>query len=412
MNVYIIGTGVDGNKTLTAEAKNAIENSALLIGAERMISPYENSGKELFASYDADKITEKIMNSNYDNISVLMSGDCGFFSGAKKLLPMLKNIAGCSAEIIPGISSAAYLCAKTGLTYENMKFISLHGKRGNPVINVRMNEKCFFLLGNISPQNDICHKLCRSGMSDVKIYIGEDLGYENEKIISGTAGELKDYSPEEKLSVLIALNENYLKYIPAGISDDEFIRAEKIPMTKSEVRCLAVSALNICHDSVCWDIGSGSGSVSVEMAFRCPDGMVVFFEKNDAAFRLTAGNLIKFGCDNFLPGFGKFPDEYDLSDKPSQNKFGGYPKPDKVFIGGSSGNMCEIFECIHEKNKFADICVTAVSLETLNETVGLFEKYCGNYSVTQTAAARTKKIGGHTMLNAQNPVFIIKGRLA
>ena len=402
MKVFIVGIGTDGISTLTREAEKAVSESELIIGAERMVRRYEDSGKEIFINYDPEKITEKIKNSRAEKISVLMSGDCGFFSGAKKLVPMLENEVGCETEMIGGISSAVYFCAKTGISYENMKFISLHtydAVIGKIAVNVRMNEKCFFLLGGNYPAFFLCRRLCDYGLKDVKIYIGENLGYENEKIICGSAEELADYRGE-KLAVLIAVNEDHIDYIPSGINDDEFIRDDKIPMTKSEVRCIAVSGLNIAHDSVCWDIGSGSGSVSVEAAFRCPDGKVCAFDRSSEAYRLTRENACKFGCDNIIAVKGECPDI--LEDAES---------PDKVFIGGSSGRLKEIFQCVYNKNPYADITVTAVSVETLGESVRLFEEYGGSFSVTQAAVTRTKRIGRHTMFNALNPVYIIKGTL-
>lgn len=169
-------------------------------------------------------------------------------------------------------------------------------------------------------------------------------------------------------------------------------------MTKSAVRGNIVSSLEIASDSVCWDIGCGTGSVTIEMAFHCPNGMVYGFDKNSEAIGLTMENARRFGCDNIKAAEGICPDI--LQDAPA---------PDKVFIGGSSGNMGDIFKCIHEKNPHADIVVSAVSLETLRQAQDAFEG--GEYDIIQLAVTETRKIGSHTMLNAQNPIFILKGKL-
>ena len=86
------------------------------------------------------------------------------------------------------------------------------------------------------------------------------------------------------------------------------------------------------------------------------------------------------------------------------------PAPDKVFIGGSSGNMVEIFECAYQKKESADITVSAVSLETLEQAVEAFKRFGKECSIMQIAVTETKKVGSHTMLTAQNPVFIIRGK--
>lgn len=394
MNVYIIGTGVNGSSSLTREAVVAIEHSQILIGAERMLAEYSGCGKKLVNAYKPEEICNILRSCTYNTASVLMSGDCGFFSGTKKLLPLIEDM---KPVIISGISSAAYFCSRINLSYEAMKFISLHGKNANIAVNVRMNEKCFFLLGGDMDAADICRRLCKYGLSDVTVHIGENLGYQIENCRSGKARDLMNIHTE-KLSVLVTENPDYLRYIPSAISDSEFIRSS-IPMTKSAVRGNIVSRLNICHDSVCWDIGCGTGSVSVEMAFRCPDGKVMAFDKKSEAAELTARNAQKFGCDNIFVNEGICPDVLKNA-----------PSPDKVFVGGSCGNMAEIFECAYQKNEFADITVSAVSLETLEQAVRAFERFGREYSVMQIAVTETRKLGSHTMLTAQNPVFIIKSR--
>ena len=394
MKVYIIGTGVNSRCSLTREAVESIENSQILIGAERMLAEYSGCGKKLVNAYKPEDICGILRSSSYNTAAVLMSGDCGFFSGTKKLLPLIEDM---KPVIISGISSAAYFCGRINMSYETMKFVSLHGKNANIAVNVRMNEKCFFLLGGDMNAADVCQKLCEFGLSDVTVHIGENLGYENEICRSGQARDFINIHTE-KLSVLVTENPGHLRHVPSAISDSEFIR-DSIPMTKSTVRGNIVSGLNICHDSVCWDIGCGTGSVSVEMAFRCPDGKVLAFDKKLEAAELTARNAQKFGCDNIFVHEGICPDVLK-----------NVSAPDKVFVGGSSGNMEKIFECAYQKNEFADITVSAVSLETLEQAVKAFERFGREYSVMQIAVTETRKVGSHTMLTAQNPVFIIKGR--
>lgn len=396
MKVYIVGIGMDGDKTITREAEAAINEAQLLIGAERMLSPFSQLGKEMFCSYLPKDIAAKISSCGYDCTAVLMSGDCGFFSGTKKLLPLLSRH---DVKVIAGISSAVYFCSRLGLSYEQMKFVTLHGHSSNIAVNVRLNQLCFFLLGGEMTAAKVCRRLCDYGMGSVKVHIGADLGYPTERVISGKAADLTDCDAEG-LAVMIAENPDALRHIPSAISDGEFQR-EKVPMTKSEVRCIAVAKLNICADSVVWDIGCGTGSVSVEAAYRCPDGRVIAIDKKAEAAELTQKNARLFGCDNIEVIEGECPQ--CLADVQA---------PDKVFIGGSSGNMGVIFAAVHAKNPKADMVVTAVSLETLSEAVSCFEKYGKAPEIVQIAVTRTEKLGSHTMLKAQNPVFIISGGLS
>lgn len=394
MKIYIIGIGMEGKKTLTAEAKTAIENAELLIGADRMLEPFSDLKKEQFISWKSDEIAEYLKEKNVRTAAVLMSGDCGFYSGAEKLVTAL---SGYETEIISGISSPVYFCSKIKKPWQDMKFVSLHGTDGNVVRNVCRNEYCFFLLGGDVTPAEICGKLCEYGRENISVYIGENLGYDNEKIYCGTAKDFRN-AECEKLCVMITENPDYECSVRCGIDDSCFIRGN-VPMTKSEIRSTVISKLDISRKAVCWDIGCGTGSVSVEMALQCCDGRVYAIDKNEEATELTKQNAHKFGCDNIEIICGSAP-----------GMLSGFPAPDKVFVGGSCGKIREILSIAYEKNSKAEVVVTAVSLETLNEAVGAFSEFgIDNPEIVQLAVTRTKKIGKHTMLFAENPIFVIKG---
>lgn len=394
MKIYIIGIGMEGQKTLTAEAKTAIEKADLLIGAIRMLEPFLHIEKECFISWKSDEIAEYLKGKTIETAAVLMSGDCGFFSGAQKLISALSDY---ETEIISGISSPVYFCSKIKKPWQNMKFVSLHGADNSIVRNVCGNEYCFFLLGGDVTPAEICGKLCMYGRENISVYIGENLGYDNEKISCGNAADFRD-KKSEKLCVMVTENTDYERSIPFGIDDSRFIRGS-VPMTKSEIRSTVISKLNIGRNDMCWDIGCGTGSVSVEMALQCCDGRVYAIDKNEEAVSLTRKNSHKFGCDNIEIISGTAP----------ENLFD-FPAPDKVFIGGSCGKISEILKIVYEKNPKAEIVITAVSIETLNEAVAAFSGFgIDNPEIVQLAVTRTKKIGNHTMLSAENPIFIIKG---
>jgi precorrin-6Y C5,15-methyltransferase (decarboxylating) len=170
-------------------------------------------------------------------------------------------------------------------------------------------------------------------------------------------------------------------------------------MTKSEIRSSVISKLDIGRNDICWDIGCGTGSVSVEMALQCYDGAVYAVDKNDEAVKLSAENAFRFGCDNIKIISGEATQV--ISD---------FPAPDRVFIGGSCGKIKEIMNAVYDKNICAEIVITAVSLETLNEAVEAFSHFkVYNPEIVQIAVTRTRKLGNHTMLSAENPIFIIKG---
>lgn len=193
----------------------------------------------------------------------------------------------------------------------------------------------FLLGGEITPAH-ICREICEYDLKNINVYIGENLALENEKIYLGKAQNFIELECG-KLCVMITENENYERGVLSGIPDNDFIRGD-VPMTKSEVRSVIISKLNIGENDVCWDIGCGTGSVSVEMALHCYNGTVFSVDKNSSAIDLIMKNKHKFGCDNISVLYGNAPE--CLVD---------FPAPSKVFIGGSCGKIEEIIGTVYKK---------------------------------------------------------------
>lgn len=381
MSIYIIGVGMGGKNELTLEAWEKINEADIVIGAKRITEPFSN-GKKVFYEYDADKITEILANESYNNAAVLFSGDVSFFSGAKKLQEILENVT-----ILPGISSMSYFCGKIGMSYDNMNVVSMHGRDCNIVSEVRGHKKTFMLFGE-----NPCNKLCQYGLGDVTVYIGENLSYENERILTGSAEELRDIKTES-LSVAVIINENYDSRTRIGICDSEFITGN-VPMTKREVRAVSMSLLEIRDDDICIDIGAGTGSVTVEMALAAVKGKVYAVEKNIEAVTLIKENTIKFHTDNVEVICGEATEVIpDL------------PKADKIFIGGSSGKLEKIIEMCDCKK----VVINAITIETLLAAVSALKEFGYDFTVTQVSVARGKKVGSYNMMTALNPIFILCG---
>ena len=158
--IHIIGTGMDGDRTLTLEARRAIEQAELLIGAQRMLKPFEALKKPMLCCYDGRKTAALIADSEYSEIAVLVSGDGGFYSAAGTLLPLLREYR---TELISGISTPVYLCAKAGLPWSDMRFVSLHGTDAPFVRTICANRYTFLLLGGRVTPADVCRRLCEYG---------------------------------------------------------------------------------------------------------------------------------------------------------------------------------------------------------------------------------------------------------
>ena len=380
-DVYIIGAGM-GRDTFTAQAIKAAESADIIIGAERMLNMTDES-KTKICEYSSEKIAEIVRNTD-KTCAVLMSGDTGFFSGAEKLKKLIPE-----AKVIPGISSVSYLSAKTGIPWQNAALASLHGRDMGIALAVSMNRHVFVLLGGSNSAAQTCKRLCLYGLGDVKVFVGERLGQSDEKITCGTASALSDIT-FDNLACMVTDNPDYKTAVRYGIEDSEFERREKIPMTKAEIRAVVMSKLCIGRYDTVWDIGCGSGSVSVEAALSAYDGKVFSVDCSEKAVELTSINLRRFSCDNAEVIHGTAPDIlHDL------------PVPDCVFIGGCSGNVRDTAELIHKISPAARIVITAVTLETLGEISAL-----EGFEIIQISASRGIRLGSHTLMRAENPVYI------
>lgn len=182
------------------------------------------------------------------------------------------------------------------------------------------------------------------------------------------------------------------------IADKEFIRGE-VPMTKQEVRAVSVAKLNLFEDSVLIDVGAGTGSVGIEAATYLKKGKVFAVERKFEAVELIKQNIEKFGIKNLEIIHGTAPD--DLSIK----------KFDRMFVGGSGGNLEEIIKYfIKYGDEKSIIVINAIALETLSKVQNIFEKYkIKNAEIVNISVSRGKKIGGYTMMYGENPIYIISG---
>lgn len=393
--VSVIGIGPGPRAGMTIDASEAISKAECLIGAKRMVES-ARPDQTVFLAVSPDAIADYISeHSEFSRFAVLLSGDVGFFSGAKKLLPKLDF---CEVSVIPGVSSLAYLCAKAGVSYEDAAVISLHGRSGSAVPAVKRNRLVFALVGGENGAGRLIDELNEAGLSNVNVTVGERLGYEDERITRGSVSELsgKTFDP---LSALLIENPSP-ESAACGLPDAAFIRnADErpvVPMTKSEVRAVVMSKLRLLPDSVSWDIGAGTGSVSIEMALCSPKGKVYAIEKKPEACGLIRENAAAFGLKNASVIEGSAPEA--LSE---------LPVPTHAFIGGSSGNMREIVALLLEKNPHVRIVASAIALETVSELTACMKEF--GFTETEIVCINVSKaraVGNYNLMTAQNPVYV------
>lgn len=395
MRITLIGLGLGTPGTISAEGLAALREADLIAGAQRLLEslPAGCTGNRRAAVKPLELC--RALEGGWQAPCVVYSGDTGFYSGARSLEPLLRE-GGHEVRILPGISSVQYLAAKLLRPWQGWRLVSAHGAACDPVAAVR-GQAAFFLTGGVQGPAALCRELARAGLGGLQAVVGERLSYPEERILYGTAEEFagREFDP---LNVLLVEAAPVKREAAAqGIADGAFLRG-RAPMTKQEVRAAALAKLAVGPEDTLWDVGAGTGSVSVEMALLAKKGRVFAVERDPEACGLIEENRERFGAYGLQVVPGEAP-----------GALAGLPAPDAVFIGGSGGALEGILQAVGEKNPQARVCVTAVTVETLSAALGALEGMGKSTRVTQLAVSRSRQAGRAHMLLAENPVYLITG---
>lgn len=399
--VALVGTGMGSGEMLTGHAKMTIEYADAIIGSSRVIDTFRESGKRCYAEYRPDRIVKMIKeHPDYKSWAVVLSGDTGFYSGAKKLFELLRE-EGIPAGCVPGIASVVYLAAKLGVPWEDAALRSIHGRRQNIVYAIDHNEKTFVLMDRKSAE-DFCQAMRTYGFDDAACYIGSRLSYADERILVKKGCEV---TPEDigDLATVLVTNPHPKRQASVHIRDEEFIRSAgqvKVPMTKEEVRAVSMAKLGLATDSVIYDIGAGTGSISIEAALHSENIRVYAIEQKKEGCELIESNKRKFRADQVTVIHGKAPEVLE-----------GLEPPTHAFIGGSSGSLLEIIRRLKEKNPEVTLVINAISMETIGEVmVAVKEGFLVHPEMVQLNVSKARALGDYHMMMGQNPIYIITER--
>lgn len=396
MNVTLIGMGSGQPENLTLQGLAALRQADLILGARRLLAVLPAGCTEnRAAAYRPDEVAELLQTSGAENAVLVYSGDTGFYSGASAMMEKLEAL-GVRARVLPGLSSIQLLAAALGRPWQGWNLVSAHGRTCDPVAECMQGRPTFFLTGGSEDPATLCAQLAAEGFGDVQAVVGQCLGTPEEKLFRGSVKELAA-GRFNSLSVLLVEAAEVLPRRAPGLPDEAFERGD-VPMTKQEVRAAVLAKLAVRPGDILWDVGAGTGSVSVELALAAPRGRVYAVECRPEGCALIKANREKFRTRNLVLVEGLAPDA--LSDLPA---------PDAVFIGGSKGSLAAIVDAALDKNPDARICVSAIALETLSAAVAALTAKGRTVQVSQIAVSRAKAVGGLHLMMAQNPIYLITG---
>ena len=388
MRIDLIGCGC-GPETLTTEARTAVQEAELILGAPRLLS-LAPEGTECAAAKTTEEIRTHLNATGRMRTAVLFSGDSGFYSGARLLLA---DLSGHEVRLFPGVSSLQLFAARLGRPWQNWQLVSAHGTECDPVYEVCKGRPVFFLTGGRSGPAALCRELTAAGLGFLAAAVGENLGTEEERIWRGTAAEAaaQSFAP---LSVLLAEAAPGHSQRTPGLPDTAFQRKEGIPMTKQEIRAAVLAKLAVGPQDICWDIGAGTGSVGIEMALQARQVWGV--ERMPAALELAEENRRLLGAWNLRLVAGEAPEALTA-----------LPLPDVVFIGGSGGRLPDIVPAVHGAAPMARVCLSAITPESVVSAIQILQKLDYETEACQISVSRGYRRGENTLMLAQNPVWLV-----
>lgn len=431
--IYIIGIGY---RPLDTEASRVIQKADAIFTSRRLVGVFER-----YAEYAAVRqniieinnlddtiraIREEMQRPEQRCIVLLASGDPLFFGIGRR---MIEEFSRDAVEILPDISSIQMAFARVRLPWDDAFLMSLHG---GPDPNKRrrlpygLNDlsrlldrhgKIAILTDSIMNPSEIAKALIPSECADLYMshagdgekvldhnmagtimYVCERLGYPDERIWSGPVSKAVGITfADPNVVILKRAKHGYPEpRIGFGLREDEIEHKNGL-ITKDEVRAVTIHRLRLPERGVLWDIGAGSGSVSLEAARLFPGLRVFAVEKDEARANIIKKNIERYDIRNIDLISGRAPDVLS-----------GLPSPDRVFIGGSSGGLDEIIEVIRNRMEEGIIVMNAATIETLHRGMDLLEGLGFSVEISQISVSRSRSIAGRHHLIPLNPVFILK----
>uniref|UniRef100_A0A831UDS6 Precorrin-6y C5,15-methyltransferase (Decarboxylating) subunit CbiE n=1 Tax=Geobacter metallireducens TaxID=28232 RepID=A0A831UDS6_GEOME len=396
--IYLVGAGIEGWEGFGAKALEVIGKAEVLVGHKRHLDIFPDFKGKKQELGDLSILLEQLKNTDKRTV-ILGSGDPNFFGIARFLL---RNLPKERIEIFPNVTSVQYAFAQIKEPWDDAIFVSVHGRGLKGAVDrIVAAEKVAVLTDRNNSPAVIARELIARGAEGYEAWLCENLGLPGEKFTrTDVKGLLELPAAELNILILIKAWEPQLAQYPViGIDDDEFATARKL-ITKQEVRAVTLAKLRLQDDLVMWDIGAGSGSVSIEASNLMPNGRIFALERNSQYLSFIRDNLKKFVARNVTLVEAFAPEGFDE-----------LPDPDRVFIGGSGGMLEEIIDAVDRRLKPDGVIVlNAVTLDTLTKAVEFLEDHGYTVEVACINVAKTRGLTEYKMFEALNPVYIISAR--
>lgn len=409
--LVLAGIGPGGTGCMTEEVRAALSAADVLFASPRVMADElrvaaQQRGAAFVPCYRPDAVFAYLEeHPACCRPAVLFSGDSGFYSGASAFLSGEAGSAaqrsGWKLRLLCGISSVACFSARIGIPYQDWVLLSSHGRFCNVIGTLRLKRRCFLLVSGCRDVRRLGRKLsaaCQNGvLGRLRIHVGYQLCRPDELMMDCSPEHLCTLQAEGLYVLLLEHDAAVQEPLVPGLPDEAFLREAHVPMTKCEVRAQILCTLRLTEHAVLYDIGAGTGSVTVEAARLCTGGKVFAVECRQDAFALLKQNISHFSLENVKPLLACAP-----------NGLEELPPPSHVFIGGSGGNLRDILRAVLAKNPSVRIVLSVVTMETAVLVQQLLRELpLTDCAAVQLSVSRLEKLGSGHFLKAQNPVFIV-----
>ena len=411
--IEVIGIGLDGVAGLTLSVQKIITQATVLVGSNRHLNYFPNHPAKKIILNDLQKNIQEIQQllKHDEHIIILTSGDPLFFGLGRLLLEEFPHE---QLHFHPHLSSIQLAFSRLKIPWQDTQFISVHGRDVDELIKALQQgkEKIAILTDKTNNPSAIAHLYLALNLPiEYTFWLCENLGDKSERISSFNSEEINQLANLSEtnfanLNVLVLLrkntnnrnfNGNNLPLL--GLSEKTFKTFRDRPglITKKEIRLLVFGELALQAKQTVWDIGAGTGSVSIEIARLCPNSQIYAIEKTAIGISLIEENCQNLKVDNVHAIYGS-----------AENILQQLPSPDRIFIGGSNGNIAAILDIC--KQKIAPegrLVIALATIENCHQAIDWFKQNNWYYSLLQVQISRSIPIANLTRFTPLNPVTTI-----
>mgnify|MGYP001034677882 CR=1 FL=1 len=396
--ILVVGVGGDGPASLPEATRQRIAQADWLWGSERLLSFWSDhpATKTVIKAAILEQL-DQLRSRGDRRVVILASGDPGFYGIAGTLL---RHFPREEVEIIPHVSVLQYAFARAGVEWSDAVFTSAHARPLSEVVGWARRVAKLGILTD--PQNTpavLARALLAAGLENCRAIVAENIGLPEERLIDTHLTQLvgQSFAP---LNVLLLIRDKAWRPHPLfALRPDEAYRHRDGMITKAEVRALSLAALALSETDIVWDIGAGSGAMSIECALVTWRGQVFAVERAPDTVAMIRDNLARFGVFNVTVVEGEAPEALE-----------GLPPPQAVFIGGSGGKLPAILEHVSRVVlPGGRVVLTLATLEHLNQARRCLDALGWSTRLLQVNVARGQPIGEGTRLAPLNPVFLLIG---